>query len=83
MRVIMSDRLGRITRGTGIAAIAALGWAAFVPGGFFWSAILTAGLIGAAVATAVLVWSRQTPSLAQVIARAEAGPVVRQGGGKP
>jgi hypothetical protein len=77
MREILSDRLGRFMRGTGITAIAALCWAVLVPGGsfLFWSAILAAGLIGAAVATAVLVRNRSIPSLAQVIAIAEDEPV--------
>ena len=76
MRVITSDRLGQWTRGLGLVALVALAWSLFVPGGFFWAAVLGAGLIGSAVATAFLRRSRQVPSLAQVIARAEAEPFV-------
>ena len=76
MRVISSDIFDRWTRGAGIVALAALVWAVVVPEGIFWTAVLAAGLMGAAVATAVLVRSRQVPTLAQVIATAEAEPVV-------
>lgn len=72
MRVLTSDRLGRWTRGIGIVALVTLAWAVFVPDGLFWTALLAAGLTGAAVATAVLLRSRRVPSLAQVIAGAEA-----------
>ena len=41
----------------------------------FWSAVLAAGVVGSLVATAFLVRSRGVPSLAQVIASAEAEPV--------
>ncbi len=57
-------------------ALVALVWAVVVPDGIFWTAVLAAALMGAAVATAVLVRSRQVPTLAQVIATAEAEPVV-------
>jgi hypothetical protein len=40
----------------------------------FWSAVLAAGVVGSAVATAFLLRSRGVPSLAQVIAGAEAEP---------
>ena len=83
MNVMTSDRLGRWTRGLGLAALAALAWSALVPGGLFWTAILVAGLMGSAAATALLVRSRQVPSLAQVIETAEAEPVVGAGGRKP
>jgi hypothetical protein len=76
MRVLTSERFGRWTRYTGIVAVAALVWAVFVPDGIFWSAVVAAGLIGSAVATTILVRSRGVPSLAQVIATAEAVPVV-------
>jgi len=79
MRVSTSDRLGRWTRGLGLAALVLLAWSVFAPGGVLWTAVLMVGLIGAAAATALLVRSRRVPSLAQVIARAEAEPVV--GGG--
>jgi hypothetical protein len=76
--MITSDRFGRWTRGAGIVVLVALAWAVFVPpaGLLFWAAVLAAGLIGSAVATAVLVRSRKVPSLAQVIASAEAEPLV-------
>ncbi len=73
------DLSSRWTHGTGLVtlvALAALAWAVFVPGGVFWTAVLAAGLIGSAVATAVLARRRSIPSLAQVIARAEAETVV-------
>ena len=76
MRVSTSDHFGRWTGGLGLVALVALAWSALVPGGFFWAAVVVAGLIGSAVATAVLVRSRQVLSLAQVIARAEAEPIV-------
>jgi hypothetical protein len=78
-----SDRFGRWTGGLGLAALVALAWSVFVPGGSLWAAVVAAGLIGSVVATAVLVRSRQAPSLAQVIASAEAEPFVGVGGRKP
>ena len=75
MRALASDRVERWTRGTGIVALVVLAWSVFVPEGLFWTAVLAAGLTGAAVATGVLVRSRRVPSLAQVIASAEAEPV--------
>ena len=76
MRVSTLERFGRWTRGAAIVALAVLAWAVFVPDGlFFWTAVLAAGLTGSAVATAFLVRSRRVPSLAQVIASAEASPV--------
>lgn len=79
MRISTSDRFGRWTRGLGLAALVVLAWSVFAPGGVFGAAVLAAGLIGSAVATAILVRSRQSPSLAQVIARAEAEPAVGAG----
>ena len=76
MRVMTSDIFDRWTRGAGLVALVALVWAVVVPDGIFWTAVLAAGLMGAAFATAVLVRSRQVPTLAQVIASAEAEPVV-------
>jgi len=76
MRVMTSDIFDRWTRSAGIVALVALIWAVVVPEGIFWTAVLAAGLMGAAVTTAVLVRSRQVPTLAQVIASAEAEPVV-------
>jgi hypothetical protein len=80
MRVLTLERFGRWTRGTGIVALVALAWAVFVPDGLLWTAVLAAGLTGAAVATGVLVRSRRVPSLAQVIATAEAEPVALPAG---
>ena len=82
MRVSASDRFERWTRGLGLVALVALGvlaWSAFAPRGLFWTAVLAAGLIGSAAATLLLVRSRRVPSLEQVIASAEAEPVVEQG----
>ena len=76
MRVLTFDRVGHWTRGADILALAALAWAVFVPGGVLWTAVLAAGLISAAVATAVLAPRRPIPSLAQVVASAEAETVV-------
>jgi len=75
MRVLTSDRFGRWTRALGLVALAALVWSVFVPGGFFWTAAVGAFLIGSVLATVLLVRSRSTPTLAQVIATAEAEPV--------
>jgi hypothetical protein len=75
MRVITVDRFSRWTHGTELVALAALAWVVFVPGGGLWTAVLGAGLIGSAAATAVLVHRPSIPSLAQVIASAEAEPV--------
>jgi len=73
---VMTDIFDHWTRGAGFVALVVLVWAVVVPDGVFWSIVLAAGLIGAAVATAVLVRSRSVPTLAQVIASAEAEPVV-------
>ena len=76
MRVLAADRVDRWIRGTGIVALVVLAWAVFLPdGSFLWTAVLAAGLIGSAVATSILVRSRSVPSLAQVIASAEAEPL--------
>jgi hypothetical protein len=74
MRMITSDIFDRWTRGAGLVALVVLAWAVVVPGGVFWTAILAAGLMGSALATALLLRSRQVPTLAQVIATAEAEP---------
>ena len=79
MRVSTSDRSERWTRGLGLVALVVLAWSVFAPGGLFWTAVLAAGLIGSAAATALLVRSRNVPSLAQVIASAEAEPLVGEG----
>ena len=79
MRVSTADRFERWTRGLGLVALAALlvlAWSIFAPGGVFWTAVIAAGIIGSAAATVLLVRSRRVPSLAQVIASAEAEPVV-------
>ena len=78
MRVSTSDRVERWTRGLALVALGVLAWSIFAPRGVFWTAVPLAGLIGSAVATALLVRSRRVPSLAQVIASAEAEPVVGQ-----
>ena len=86
MRVSTSERVGRWTRGLGLVSLVALlmlAWSVFAPGGLFWTAVLFAGLIGSAAATVLLVRSRRVPSLAQVIASAEAEPVVGAGGRRP
>ncbi len=72
MRVSTSNRFNLRTLGTGMMALVALGWAIFLPGSLFWTSALAAGLIGSAAATAILVRNRSIPSLAQVIANAEA-----------
>ncbi len=79
MRVSTADRLERWTRGLGLVALVVLAWSAFAPRGVFWTAVLLAGLIGSVGATALLVRNRRVPSLAQVIASAEAEPVVGEG----
>jgi len=76
MRVMTLDIFDHWTRGAGIAALVVLLWAVVVPDGLFWTIVLAVGLIGAAVATAVLVRGRSVPTLAQVIAAAEAERVV-------
>jgi hypothetical protein len=81
MRVSTSDRFERWTRGLGLVALVALlvlAWSVVAPAGFFWTAVLAAGLIGSAAATVLLLRMRRVPSLAQVIATAEAEP----GGGR-
>ena len=83
MSVLTSERLGRWTRGLGLVALVVLAWSVFAPGGVLWAAVLAAGLLGSAVATALLVRSRRVPSLAQVIASAEAEPAVGTEGRKP
>jgi len=83
-----SEGLGRWTHAGGLVALVALAWSVFVPGGAFWSAVVGAGVIGTLVATSVLVRSRSQPSLAQVIATAQADSVAlvllrSRGEGKP
>jgi len=83
--MITPSRPLRWTSGAGLVALGALGWAVFVPGGVFWSAGLAAGLVGTALATALLVRSRASPTLAEVIdfaERDEIGPRPR-GARKP
>ena len=74
MRVITSDIFGRWTRGAGLVPRGS-GVGHRRSEGIFWSAVLAAGLMGAS-RDHVLVRSRQVPTLAQVIASAEAEPVV-------
>jgi hypothetical protein len=76
MRVMMSDLFGRWVQGAGLVALVALVWAIVVPDGIFWNAVLALGLVGAAIATTLLVRSRQTPTLAQMIASATAEPAL-------
>ena len=76
MNALTPESFERWARGTGLVALVAFAGAALVPGGVFWGAVLAAGLVGSAVATALLVRSRSGLSLAQVIAVAEAEPVV-------
>jgi hypothetical protein len=88
MRALDPENLGRWARAGGLLALAALAWAVLVPGGAFWSAVVGAGVVGTLVATSVLVRSRSQPSLAQVIATAEADSVAlallrSRGEGKP
>jgi hypothetical protein len=79
MRVSTSDRFEGWTRGLGLVALVALlvlAWSVLAPGGLFWTAVLAAGLVSSAATTVLLVHTRRVPSLAQVIASAEAEPVV-------
>jgi hypothetical protein len=76
MRVMMSDLFGRWVQGAGLVALVALVWAIVVPDGIFWNAVLALGVVGAAIATTLLVRSRQTPTLAQMIASATAEPAL-------
>jgi len=62
------------TRGVALLGLVVLAWALLVPGGIFWTAMLALGVIGAVLATAMLARSRRTPTLAQVIAIAQAEP---------
>jgi hypothetical protein len=70
------DRVAHWTRGAGLVALAALGWALFVPRGVFGTAVLAGGLICAAIATAVLVRSRPIPTLAALIRETAAKPAL-------
>ena len=76
MRLRTSERVSRWAQGVGLVAVTALVWGVFVPGGLFWPAIVAAALIGSVIATALLVRSRSTPTLAEVVASAEAAPAV-------
>jgi hypothetical protein len=82
MRVIESDRLSHWASAGGLVALGGLAWVLYVPGGRFWSAALAAGLVGSALATMLLVRQRAVPSLAQVVASAEAEPVATPAGGR-
>jgi len=73
---MMSDLFGRWVQGAGLVALVALVWAIVVPDGIFWNAVLALGVVGAAIATTLLVRSRQTPTLAQMIASATAEPAL-------
>ena len=76
MQVMTSDLFGRWAQGAGLVALVALVWAVVAPDGIFWTAVLAVGLMGAAIATSLVVRSRQTPTLAQVIASATAEPAL-------
>jgi hypothetical protein len=77
-KAITLERLAHWTRGI---ALVVLAWAVLAPGGLFWTAVLALGVIGASLATAVLVHSRRIPTLAQVIASAQAEPAGAPAGG--
>ncbi len=84
MSQFQSEQSARWARGAGLTALLVLAWAVLVPGGVFWNAVAAAGLLGAVIATLALVRHRSRPSLAQVIATAEAeGVAARQEGGRP
>jgi hypothetical protein len=82
MRVLTLESLEDWTRGAGLLGLVVLASAVLVPGALFWTAVLAVGLIGVALATAVLVRSRRIPSLAQVIATAQAEPTIAPGTGR-
>jgi hypothetical protein len=71
-----SDLFGRWAQGAGLVALLTLMWAIVVSDGIFWGAVLAASLVGAAIATTLLVRSRQTPTVAQMIASATAEPAL-------
>jgi hypothetical protein len=66
--------LERLAYWTGGIALVVLAWAVLAPGGLLWTAVLALGAIGAATATGLLAHSRRIPTLAQVIASAQAEP---------
>jgi Na+/H+ antiporter NhaC len=76
MRVITAEGFNSWTQGAGIAGLVLFAWALVMPGGLFWGAALAAGVVGSAVATVLVRRSRSVPTLAQVIASAEAEPAV-------
>jgi hypothetical protein len=76
MRVPSSEVVGRWAQGAGLLALGVLAWGVFVRDDLFWAGIVAAGAIGSVTATAILVRSRSIPTLAEVIAHAEAEPAV-------
>lgn len=82
MSLLLSDQYARWARGAGFGALVLLAWALLGPSGLFWNSVAAAGVIGAAIATVILVRSRSQPSLAQVIATAEAEAGVPGRGGR-
>jgi hypothetical protein len=82
MRVLTVGNLESWIRGGTLIALMALAWAVLVPGALFWTAALALGLVGIALATTLLVRSRRIPTLAQVIATAQAEPVLVAGRGR-
>jgi hypothetical protein len=82
MRVLTVGNLESWIRGGTLIALMVLAWAVLVPGALFWTAALALGLVGIALATTLLVRSRRIPTLAQVIATAQAEPVLVAGRGR-
>jgi len=82
MRELTVGHLETWIRGGTLIALMVLAWAVLVPGALFWTAALALGLVGITLATTLLVRSRRVPSLAQVIATAQAEPVLVAGRGR-
>jgi hypothetical protein len=82
MRVLTVGHLESWIGGGTLIALMVLAWAVLVPGAFVWTAALALGLVGVALATTLLVRSRRIPTLAQVIATAQAEPVLVAGRGR-
>jgi len=79
---VKATKLERLVHWTRGIALVVLAWAVLAPGGLFWTAVLALGVIGAATATGLLVHDRRTPTLAQVIAGAQAEPAAVPAGGR-
>jgi hypothetical protein len=82
MRVQTVGRLETWIRGGTLFVLMVLAWAVLVPGALFWTAGFALGLVGITLATTLLVRSRRVPTLAQVIATAEAEPALVAGRGR-